>query len=218
MASHHQRHQVAETAPTGGHPSGAGRQADRFGQPAAEGLLEPTEAGGEFLGQQIVVEARRDQVTHHRGNQGGRIEMGQSPWVVGVVGPDHELLHLGQQSVVADAIQPGGHGRLHGEAGKGWLVAGGGEPAAQQCRGALKQPLQGGIERLRIGEGKAGRVGAQLGWRGLGHADQGRLARWRHSAFRRTRSALRKGSGSRLGHRGCGVGSGAGATTGLERL
>ena len=190
VASHHQRHQVAETAPTGGHPSGAGRQADRFGQPAAEGLLEPTEAGGEFLGQQIVVEARRDQVAHHRGNQGRRVEMGQSPGVVGVVGPHHELLQLGQQSVVANAAAPGSHGRLHGEAGKGWLVSGGGEPAAQQSRGALKQPLQVGIERLRIGEGKAGRGGALPRWRGLGHADQGRLVRWGHSALRRCRGAL----------------------------
>ena len=130
VTSHHQGHQIAEGPATGGHPAGAGRQADRFGQPAAEGFLKTTEAGGEFLGQQIVVEAGGNEVAHHRGQQGWRVEMGQSPGMVGVVGPLHQLLHLGEQGVVAEAALSGRHRRQQRGAGKGWLVGGGREPMA----------------------------------------------------------------------------------------
>ena len=79
--------------------------------------------------------------------------MGQSPGVVGVVGPLHQQLQLGEQRLLTNAARSGSHRRQWGEAGKGGLVSSGSEPAAQKGRGPLQQALEGGIARLRIGEG-----------------------------------------------------------------
>ena len=79
--------------------------------------------------------------------------MGQCPGVVRVVGPLHQQLQLGEQRLLTNAARSGSNRRQQGEAGKGGLVASGSKPAAQQVRGPLQQPLEGGIERLRIREG-----------------------------------------------------------------
>ena len=96
LAGHHQGHQVTEAAATGQHAAGLGAQAQGRRHPAGELAFQARQAGGQFLGQEVVVEAGADQFRHHRGGEGWRIEVGQGAGMAGVVGPLHHLLQLSQ--------------------------------------------------------------------------------------------------------------------------
>ena len=76
LASAHQRHQVAEAAATGGHTAGFRAEPDAIGQPAAQLPFQAGERGRELFSQQIVVEARGHQISHHGDRQGRRIQVG----------------------------------------------------------------------------------------------------------------------------------------------
>ena len=76
LASAHQRHQVAEAAATGGHTAGIWAKANAIGQPAAQLPFQAGERGRELFSQQIVVEARGHQISHHGDRQGRRIQVG----------------------------------------------------------------------------------------------------------------------------------------------
>ena len=76
LAGHHQGHQIAQAAATSQHPPRPLTQAQGRRHPTGELALKARQAGGQFLGQQIVVEASADEFRHHRGGEGRRIEVG----------------------------------------------------------------------------------------------------------------------------------------------
>jgi len=76
LAGAHQRHQVAEAAATGWHTAGIRAEANAIGQPAAELPFQAGERRRELFSQQIVVEARGHQISHHGDRQGRRIQVG----------------------------------------------------------------------------------------------------------------------------------------------
>ena len=92
-----QGHQVGEGAATGPHATTARGHAQLAGQPGGEAALQPGKTRGELLGEQVVVEAGADQIGCDGGRQGRGIQVGQGAGMVGVVGPIHHQLQIGQE-------------------------------------------------------------------------------------------------------------------------
>ena len=113
----HQGHQIRQGSAAGSHAPATRRQAKPFGEPGHHAPFQAGQAGGELLGEQVVVQAGTDQICHHRRPKRRGIEVGQGPWMVGVVGPVHHQLEIGQEGVVAEAQKLGLHLGQHAQAG-----------------------------------------------------------------------------------------------------
>ena len=155
---------------TGGNPTGPLGQAQALSQPGTQTAFQPGEAGGEFLGQQVVVEAGADQIGHDRSGQGRGIEVGQGPRMVGVVGPLHHQLQIGQQAFRGESTGFRFHLRQHTQGRQGTGRPGTADPAAQQARSPMQELLQHRVRQEGIGEGPESR-GRRLPLGG-GHANQ----------------------------------------------